>query len=175
GPVLLECNARFGDPEAQVLFPRIATPLGPVLLAAARGTLAETVAQMGIQGPVLPTFPGATVGVVLAATGYPDAPRRGDTISGLGETTGAGHLVFHAGTASGDDGGYVTNGGRIVTVVTRGRDLVEAAERADAAASLVRFHGSQRRRDIGRGAMVLRSDRDAPDRATAPTPAGARG
>ena len=77
GPVLLECNARFGDPEAQVILPRLAVPLGPLLLAAAKGRLREAVRPLSIDGNRLPTMPGTCVGIVLAAAGYPDAPRSG--------------------------------------------------------------------------------------------------
>ncbi len=77
GPVLLECNARFGDPETQVLLPRLAVALGPLLLAAARGELAGAARALGIADWRLPAFPGATVAIVLASGGYPDAPRPG--------------------------------------------------------------------------------------------------
>jgi phosphoribosylamine--glycine ligase len=140
GPVLLECNARFGDPETQVLLPRLAVPLGPVLLAAAQGNL---------DGAALPTRPGAAVGIVLAAAGYPEGPVRGDAVGGLPEATAAGALVFHAATARDADGTYRTAGGRVVTVVGRGPDLAAARERANAAADAVSWPGLQRRRDIG--------------------------
>ncbi len=143
GPVLLECNARFGDPETQVLLPRIAGPLGPWLLAAARGRLPGDVAM-------LPTLPGAAVGVVLAAAGYPGTPRRGDAIAGLDDARAAGALAFHAGTSIDDDGTVRTAGGRVLAVVARGPDLEAAAIAADAAADLVTFDGRQRRHDIGR-------------------------
>ena len=83
GPVLLECNARFGDPETQAILPRLAVALGPILLAAARGHLADGVAGTTLAGGRLPVLPGATVAVVLAAAGYPDDPRPGDPIDGL--------------------------------------------------------------------------------------------
>jgi phosphoribosylamine--glycine ligase len=143
GPVLLECNARFGDPETQVLLPRLAGPLGPWLLAAARGRLPTSPSA-------LPTLPGAAVGVVLAAAGYPAAPRRGDAIDGLTSAAETGALVFHAGTSVDDDGTVRTNGGRVLTVVARAADPRSAADAADAAAELVTFDGRQRRRDIGR-------------------------
>ncbi len=150
GPVLLECNARFGDPETQVLLPRVATALGPVLLAAARGELGAAMARLGLAGSRLPTFSGAAVGVVLAAAGYPDAPRRGDVVSGLDAAAASGALVFHAGTTQTEDGSVRTNGGRVLTVVGRGPDLARAADLADRAADQVSFDGVQRRRDVAR-------------------------
>jgi phosphoribosylamine--glycine ligase len=143
GPVLLECNARFGDPETQVLLPRLAGPLGPWLLAAARGRL-----PVDVTG--LPTMPGAAVAVVLAADGYPATPRRGDAIHGLDAAAEAGAVVFHAGTSLDEEGTVRTDGGRVLTVVARGPDLAAAASAADAAADLVTFDGHHRRRDIGR-------------------------
>jgi phosphoribosylamine--glycine ligase len=148
GPRLLECNARFGDPETQVLLPRLAVELGPLLLAAAEGDLAGAAQALGVEGPLLPVLPEAAVGVVLAAAGYPDAPRRGDPIAGLGFAAGAGALVFHAGTAALPDGRYTTAGGRVLTVVGRGPDLASARGRAEAAADRIAFAGVQRRSDI---------------------------
>ncbi|MES2208692.1 MAG: phosphoribosylamine--glycine ligase [Chloroflexota bacterium] len=154
GPVLLECNARFGDPETQVLMPRLAGPLGPMLLAAARRSLRSAASAAGISGSLLPTLPGAAVGVVLAAAGYPGTSRRGDAITGLDDVTRHGDLVFHAGTRRDAVGIYETNGGRVLAVVGRGPDLEAAADRADAAAERIAFEGMQRRRDIGRQAVV---------------------
>ena len=139
GPALLECNARLGDPEAQVILPRLAVALAPWLRAAARGALPPDAPTR------LPVLPGATVGIVLASEGYPEEPRRGDPIRGLGESGDA--LVFHAGTRR-DGGTWLTNGGRVVTVVGRGADLVEARARAEAAAERITFRGLQRRHDV---------------------------
>lgn len=150
GPVLLECNARFGDPETQVLMPRLASPIGPLLLAAARGSLAATAAALGVTGPMLPTLPGATVGIVLAAAGYPDDPRRGDIVTGLADAVVDGALVFHAGVRRDADLALRTNGGRVLAVVARGDTLAAAATAADAAADRIAFEGAQRRHDIAR-------------------------
>ena len=152
GPVLLECNARFGDPETQVILPRIAGSLGPWLLAAARGRLPAT-------ATVVPTLPGATAGIVLAAGGYPGTPERGQAIAGLDAATAAGALAFHAGTEQDDDApGFRTAGGRILTIVASGPDLPTAAAAADRAADLVTFAGRQRRHDIAiEGASVAGS------------------
>jgi phosphoribosylamine--glycine ligase len=141
GPRLLECNARLGDPEAQVILPRLAAPLGPLLLSAARGSLDAS-------HVVVPAMPGASVGIVLAAAGYPGSPRRGDAIAGLDDAAD-GALVFHAGTTQ-RDGAWTTDGGRVLTVVGRGPDLEAARERAEAAADAISWDGLQRRHDIGR-------------------------
>jgi phosphoribosylamine---glycine ligase len=153
GPVLLECNARFGDPETQAILPRLAAPIGPLLLAAARGALSG-----GAPGPaMLPTLPGAAVAIVLAAAGYPDGPRHGDMIDGLAPgATPDDALVFHAGTSRDPDGTWRTAGGRVLAVVARGSDLSIAASRAGAAADAISFSGAQRRHDIG-GTLVAAS------------------
>ena len=149
GPVLLECNARFGDPETQVILPRLAAPLGPLLFAAARGRLLQAARPLGLEGSRLPALPIAAVGIVLAAAGYPETPRRDDPIEGLDRARQAGALVFHGGTARDEDGDYRTAGGRILTVVGRGPDRESARTRAEAAADLIAFRGVQRRHDIG--------------------------
>ena len=141
GPVLLECNARFGDPETQVLMPRLGGALGPLLLAAAQGRLGDA---------RIPVLPGAAVAIVLAAAGYPGTPRGGDAIAGLDDARHAGALVFHAGTVRDQDGTYRTSGGRVLTVVGRGPDLAAARRGADDAAGRIDWPGLQRRHDIGR-------------------------
>jgi phosphoribosylamine--glycine ligase len=143
GPVLLECNARLGDPEAQVILPRLATAIGPLLLAAARGVLPADLPT------VAPALPGAVVGIVLAARGYPGDPRRGDPIAGLEHAAEGGALVFHAGTVARPGGGYGTNGGRVVTVVGRGATLGDARTAAERGADAISWDGLQRRHDIG--------------------------
>jgi phosphoribosylamine--glycine ligase len=151
GPVLLECNARFGDPETQVMLARLAIPLGPLLRAAAHRELAAA----GLSGVLLPVLPGAAVGVVLASAGYPDRPRRGDEIHGLQAHRGAdeasseaGGLVFQSGTELDEDGLIRTNGGRVLTVVGRGPDLESARAAAERLAGGITFDGLQRRHDI---------------------------
>ena len=150
GPVLLECNARFGDPETQAIVPRLAVSLGPILLAAARGHLADGFAGTTLAGGRLPVLPGATVAVVLAAAGYPEEPRPDDPIDGLADAVAHGALIFHAGTRRDDDGRYRTAGGRVLAVVGRGADLDAAREAADLAAGRIHASGIQRRHDIGR-------------------------
>jgi phosphoribosylamine---glycine ligase len=144
GPTLLECNARLGDPEAQVLLPRLAVALGPVMAAAARGDLGS--APGTVAGSV-PWLPFATVGIVLASAGYPGTPTVGQPIRGL-EAASEGALVFHGSSTRLTGGGYQTNGGRVLTVVGRGPDLPRARDAAEAAASLISWEGMQRRHDI---------------------------
>jgi phosphoribosylamine--glycine ligase len=151
GPVLLECNARFGDPETQAIVPRLAVALGPWLLAAAKGDLGQALAGSALTDGRLPTLPGAAVAVVLAAAGYPERPRTGDVIDGLAEAAATGALVFHAGTTRDRDGTVRTAGGRVLAVVGRGPDLPAASSAASAAADRVVAPGLQRRHDIGVG------------------------
>jgi phosphoribosylamine--glycine ligase len=148
GPALLECNARLGDPESQVTLPRCATPLAPLLLAAAEGRLATAAAEAGLVGRLLPSTPDAAVGIVLAAAGYPAAPRSGDAITGLSEADARGGLVFHAGTARDAGGAWRVRGGRVLTVVGRGPDLASARAAAESAVDAIDFDGLQRRHDI---------------------------
>jgi phosphoribosylamine--glycine ligase len=150
GPFLLEFNARFGDPEAQAILPRLAAPLAPLLLAAATGRLREAASALGMAGDLVPATDAAAVAIVLASRDYPEAPRSGDTIRGLPEAA-AGALVFHAGTRRGAGGGWETDGGRVLAVVGRGADLAEARSVAERAADAISFDGLRRRRDIAAG------------------------
>ncbi|CAA9535723.1 MAG: Phosphoribosylamine--glycine ligase [uncultured Thermomicrobiales bacterium] len=142
GPVCLEFNARFGDPETQVILPLLdaGTDLAELLAAVAAGTLRDA--------PVPPPARETSVGVVLAAGGYPGPYRTGLPIAGL-ERVPEDILVFHAGTRRDPDGGVVTTGGRVLTVVGRGPDLAAARERAYAGADAIGFEGKHLRRDIG--------------------------
>lgn len=149
GPMLLECNARFGDPETQAILPRLAVALGPWLLAAAQGRLGGALGTARITGSRLPTLPGATVAIVLAAAGYPDRPRSGDPVTGLREAAATRALVFHSGTLWDGDGTVRTAGGRVLSIVGRGPDLGAAHEAATGAADLIEAPGLQRRHDIG--------------------------
>jgi phosphoribosylamine--glycine ligase len=152
GPVLLEFNARLGDPETQALLPRVAVPLAPLLLAAARGALDPAGGGPRFAGDLVPATPEATVAVVLATRDYPAAPSAGDAIAGLDAAAATGALVFHAGTRLAPDGSWETDGGRVLAVVGRGRDLAAARRAADGAAELVSFAGLRRRRDIAAAA-----------------------
>ena len=144
GPKVLEFNVRFGDPEAQVLMLQLEEDLLPRLFACARGEL---------DPKPLSLHPGVTVGVVLAAAGYPGTPRSGDVISGLDGLGGLiarreGVEVFHAGTKR-RDAQLLTLGGRVLTVCARAPSLLQARERAYAATDDLRFEGRELRRDIG--------------------------
>jgi phosphoribosylamine---glycine ligase len=142
GPALLEFNVRLGDPETQVILPLLAADLAPLLLAGARGSLPADVPAR------LPVRPGAAVGIVLAVRGYPESPKRGDPIAGLEVAAAAGALVFHAGTVGRPQGGYGTNGGRVLAVVGTGDGIPAAREAAERAADLVTWDGQHRRHDI---------------------------
>jgi len=150
GPILLECNARFGDPETQAILPRLAAPLGPLLLAAAKGDLEVGGPSGSTAGQPLPTLPGTVVALVLAAAGYPGTPRSGDAITGVGDAMASGALVFHAGTTRDADGTLRTAGGRVLAVVSRGSDLAGAATTAGEVADRITADGLQRRHDVGR-------------------------
>jgi phosphoribosylamine--glycine ligase len=140
GVRVIEFNARFGDPETQVVLARLKTPLASVLLASATGRLEAL--------PPLQWHKGSAVTVVVAARGYPESPVTGDVISGL-EAAGevAGVSVLHAGTKVTDDG-IASNGGRVLSVTAYGDSLHEARERAYAAIDLISLSGSHHRRDI---------------------------
>ncbi len=175
GPRLLEFNARFGDPETQVVLPRLATALGPLLLAAARGRLGDARRALGLADVRLPVIPGAAVGIVLAAAGYPEAPIGGDVIAGLSEaaTSGRGPLIFHAGTERAADATWRTRGGRVLTVVATGPDLAAARVAVETAADSLSWPGMQRRHDIAAATPAAPTPR-GPTPAFAATPAGAR-
>lgn len=142
---VVEFNARFGDPETQVVLARMESGLGGLLMAAANGTL-------DTYPPVL-WSPDAAVTVVIAAEGYPVSPRTGDPIDGIqaaGEIAGVD--VLHAGTTVLDDGQVGSSGGRVLSVTARGANLHEARERAYAAVDLIELTGSHHRRDIAKAA-----------------------
>lgn len=139
GPRILEYNVRFGDPECQVVVPRLDSDLAALLAGAAAGR---------IEGP--PVFSDdAMVTVVCAAEGYPTAPRTGDPITGLEEARAVpGASVYCAGVAAGPDGGLVTAGGRVLDVCGRGPTVADARAAAYRAVSMVDWPGMQHRGDI---------------------------
>jgi phosphoribosylamine--glycine ligase len=141
GPRVVEFNARFGDPETQVVVDRLASPLAAPLAAAASGSLSG--------GAPLEWAPGAAVTVVIAAQHYPGAPVTGDTIDGMQDADRLpGAYVLHAGTATGRGGRLLTAGGRVLDVVGTGPDLAAARAAAYAAAARIQIRGGWFRGDI---------------------------
>jgi len=144
GPRVLEFNARFGDPETQVILPRLASDLVEIMEAVIDGALAR--AELCWQEE-------SAVCVVMAAGGYPGDYEKGKVISGLAEAACLpGVSVLHAGTAMADNQ-VVTAGGRVLGVTALGGDIREAIDRAYAAAEKIRFDGAHYRRDIGHRAL----------------------
>jgi len=144
GPKVIEFNVRLGDPEAQVLLPRLDEDLSTVLVAVAEGALPSRQARFRAE---------PRVGVVLASAGYPDHAETGKIIHGIEDAAGIpGALVFHAATRRSDDD-VMTAGGRVLTVVGSGSDFRDAIGVAYRAAARIRFDGMQFRSDIGRKAL----------------------
>jgi phosphoribosylamine--glycine ligase len=143
---VVEFNARFGDPETQVVLARLATPLAGVLSAAASGRLSEL--------SPLRWRDLAAVTVVVAASGYPGTPRTGDPITGLDEATAEGAWVLHAGTRRDDVGEVVSAGGRVLSVVATGKTLRDARLRVYAATERIDLRGSHHRTDIAAAAAA---------------------
>jgi phosphoribosylamine--glycine ligase len=138
---VVEFNARFGDPETQVILDRLGTPLGGLLHASAAGALASVTA--------LNWVPGAAVTVVIAAEGYPGTPVKGDEISDLDEAGNSPDAyVLHAGTTTAPDGRLVSSGGRVLNVVGTGPDVAAARAAAYTAAARIRMRGGWYRKDI---------------------------
>ncbi len=145
GPKMLEYNVRFGDPETQVVLPRLTSDLGELLASAASGEL----------GPPPNSDDGAAVTVVCASEGYPRDLRLGDVIEGLDQARAVdGVSVFCAGVGAGPDGALVTAGGRVLTVTGQGPDLATARSRAYAAVGHIHWPGMQRRNDIASAAVA---------------------
>ncbi|MDT0451464.1 phosphoribosylamine--glycine ligase [Streptomyces hesseae] len=141
GVRVIEFNARFGDPETQVVLARLKTPLASVLLNAATGNLAAE--------PPLNWSDDAAVTVVIASHNYPGTPRTGDPIEGLAEAAEVDKAhVLHAGTRRDEDGRVVSAGGRVLSVTATGADLAAARTRAYEAVSRIRLDGSHHRTDI---------------------------
>ncbi|NNG38827.1 phosphoribosylamine--glycine ligase [Flexivirga sp. ID2601S] len=143
GPRVIEFNARFGDPETQVVLARLQAPLGTLLQAAAEGRLAEQ--------PPLVWRDDFAVTVVVASEGYPRSPRTGDEISGVPEAADD-RYVLHAGTARDGDGTLVSAGGRVLSAVGVGPDLPAARAAAYAVVDGIALRGSQHRTDIAKAA-----------------------
>jgi phosphoribosylamine--glycine ligase len=142
-PKTVEFNARFGDPETQVVLPRLKTDLVDIFLAAVNGTLHELEIEWSDE---------AAVCVIVASGGYPASYPKGLPISGLDEVQEA--IVFHAGTALNGEGQVVTNGGRVLGIVGLGATIAEARAKAYADAERIHFEGKQNRTDIANKALV---------------------
>lgn len=142
GPKVLEYNARFGDPETQVVLPRMKNDIVDVFEACVDGTLDQITLEFE---------DNAAVCVVLASDGYPEHYEKGLPISGLENfQTREGYYVFHAGTKFAEDGRIVTNGGRVLGVTAKGTDLRQARANAYAATEWVQFANKYKRNDIGK-------------------------
>jgi phosphoribosylamine--glycine ligase len=145
GPKVIEFNVRLGDPEAQVLLPLVDEPLLPLLVGAAAGSLKQSTVRLAAD---------RVTGVVLASRGYPESSESGRPIEGIDRAEAIdGVVVYHAGTAV-RNARLVTSGGRVLTVVGRGKDFAEATARAYAGVLQISFDGMQYRHDIGRKAMA---------------------
>ncbi|MFC0334002.1 phosphoribosylamine--glycine ligase [Paenibacillus sepulcri] len=143
GVKTIEFNARMGDPETQVVLPRLETDLVDIILASLNGRLDQIDITWSNE---------AVVCVIAASEGYPAAYPRGRVITGLEAAKAQGALVFHAGTSE-QDGEIVTNGGRVLGIVGRGKDIAEARARAYEAVSTIHFDGMHSRTDIGAKAL----------------------
>lgn len=149
GPKVLEFNARFGDPETQVVLPRLQTDLVDIMLAVAEGRPDDINLNWSEQWAVC---------VVLASEGYPGSYEKGKVILGIEEAeTIEGVTVFHAGTARNADDELVTAGGRVLNVVALGDTFDDAREKAYEACGLINFEGKQFRTDIGQKAAAGRA------------------
>jgi phosphoribosylamine--glycine ligase len=145
-PRVLEFNCRMGDPETQPIMLRLKSDLVTLLEHAVNGTLDKVEAEWDRR---------TALGVVLAAAGYPDDPRKGDAITGLPQP-GEDYHVFHAGTAQ-QDGQVVTSGGRVLCVTALGDNVKLAQRRAYEIADRIKFDGCQMRRDIGYRAIAFKA------------------
>ena len=141
GPRVIEYNARFGDPETQVVLPRLKTDLVDIIVACADGTLDQLDIQWSEETAAC---------VVMASGGYPGSYQKGIEIHGLNENGQVdGATVFHAGTVK-KDGKFYTNGGRVLGVTAMGKDLEDALAKAYAAVKTIQFDGAHYRKDIGK-------------------------
>jgi len=137
-PVVIEFNARFGDPETQVVLPLLKTDLVDILMAVVQGDLARLKIEWSSE---------ACVGVVMASGGYPGSYKTGFPIRGI-DTVDKDVLVFHAGTKLGNDGIIYTDGGRVLTVAGMGKDIAEGREKVYRNIGSIQFEGRYYRKDI---------------------------
>lgn len=149
GPKVLEFNARFGDPETQVVLPRLEGDLVSIMLAVAEGRPEDIELSWSDKW---------AVSVVLASEGYPGSYEKGKVILGVEDAQNLDEvIVFHAGTALNPDGELITAGGRVLNMVALGDTFEEARNRAYEACELIKFEGVQYRSDIGKRALQGRS------------------
>lgn len=144
GPMVIEFNARFGDPETQSYMRLMESDIVPALFASAKGDVSDI---------SLKWKEGAAACIVMASGGYPGSYQKGKAITGL-DTVPEGIVVFHAGTKRGEDGELITNGGRVLNVTALGSDLPEALKNAYEGVERISFEGAQYRRDIGKKALA---------------------
>ena len=142
-PFTIEFNCRFGDPETQPIMSRLESDFSELVEAGIDGCLHEVEAKWSEQ---------SAVGVVLAAAGYPESPKKGDVITGIDAANQHGK-VFHAGSKLNEQGELLTNGGRVLCVVGLGDDVKHAQAQAYAALENIQFDGMQYRRDIANKAL----------------------
>jgi len=140
GVRVIEFNARFGDPETQVVLARLNSSLSELLMAAATGKLSDL--------PELEWKPESAVTVVMAAEGYPESPKTGATISGIASAEELGLKVYHAGTKVNETGEILVNGGRVLSVTATGQDLDDARRKIYAGIERIEFDGEHHRSDI---------------------------
>ena len=144
GPKVVEFNARFGDPEAEVYMRLLESDIVPALAAVANKSLpTEDLAWKA----------GAVTGITMASGGYPGAYEKGKIITGIEKAEKGGAVIFHAGTKI-ENGKLLTNGGRVLNVTATGKDLPEALQNAYTAVSKISFEGAHYRTDIGKKALA---------------------
>ena len=139
---MVEFNCRMGDPEAQVVMPRLETDLLDIILATMDGKLSSRPVQWS---------PDSWVGVVMASEGYPAAYDTGYEITGIPQDDEDGRAVFHAGTTLREDGAVLTSGGRVLTAAARGDTIAAARRNAYDLAAQIKFNNSYHRTDIAKG------------------------
>jgi phosphoribosylamine--glycine ligase len=144
-PKVIEFNVRFGDPETQPVMQRLRSDFVELIEAALDEKLGRAEARWD---------PRPSLGVVIAAQGYPGKPKSGDVISGLDSDFDAGVKVFHAGTRLDGDGNVITAGGRVLCACALGDDLAQARDRVYTAVERIHFDGAFSRRDIGHHALL---------------------
>jgi len=148
GPMVLEFNCRFGDPETQVVLPALAVSVSDCIAKVARGE--------SLRADAVLTWQGAALTTVLAASGYPDKPRTGDGIDIPPVPNDV--LVFHAGTKRDASGKLVTAGGRVLSVTGLGQSVEQARDKSHEVAAAIRFEGKQYRTDIGWRELARRAE-----------------